>query len=174
VVEDEDHPVLRSQPVERAADRVVVDELVLPRSRAQVRRRFGLWRFIAGKCRSDRYLAEPDTMPARRQGGVGDDPVEPAVEGRRGAQAGELPPSRDERVLGRVSRIGLVRQDRPREAVAAIDPSTDEDPERRRVARACASNQCVVGRRRRVCRFRQRIHVTLEPVDPSARLVRCR
>ena len=88
-------------------------------------------------------------MPARHQGGVGDDPVEPAVEGRRIAQAGELSPRGDERVLGRVGRVGVVGQDRPGEAVAAIDPGIDEDLERRRVAGASAPDERVVGRRRR-------------------------
>ncbi len=56
----------------------------------------------------------------------------------------------DERVLGRVGGVGIVGEDRPGEAVAAIDPGIDEHLERRRVAGASAPNERVVGRRRRV------------------------
>ncbi len=100
-------------------------------------------------------------MPTRRQGGVGDDPVEPAIECRRIAQAGKLPPCGDERVLGRVGRVGVVGQDRPGESVAAIDPGVDEHLERRGIAGASAPNERVVDRRRRDRRCLHRIHVTL-------------
>lgn len=65
------------------------------------------------------------------------------------------------RVLGRVGRVGIVGEDRPGEAVAAIDPGIDEDPERGGIAGAGAPNERVVGRRRRIRCCRHRIHVTL-------------
>ena len=102
-------------------------------------------------------------MPTRHQRGVRHDPIEPAVECRRIAKTGKLPPRGHERVLGRVGRVGVVGQDREGEAVAAIDPGIDEHLERRRVAGASAPNERVVGRRRGVRRCRQRIHVTLGP-----------
>ena len=77
-------------------------------------------------------------MPARHQGGVRDDPIEPAVEDRRIAKAGELSPRGHERVLRCVGRVGVVGQDREGEAVAAIDPGVDEHPERCRIAGASA------------------------------------
>ena len=81
------------------------------------------------------------TWDRRQQGG------QPAVERRRIAQARELSPRCQERILGRVCRVGVVGQDRPREAVAAVDPRIDEDPKRRRIAGAGATNEHVVGRR---------------------------
>ena len=124
-------------------------------------------------------------MPAGHQRRVGDDPVEPAVERRRIAQARELSPRCQERVLGCVSRVGVVGQDRPGEAVAAIDPRIDEDAERRRIAAAGATDEGVVGRRRRGRRSRQGTHLTLGPtilalanrdvaVDRCCQVSRCR
>ena len=124
-------------------------------------------------------------MATRHQGRIGDDPVEPAVERRRVAQAGQLSPGGHERVLGRVGRVGFVGKDRPGQAVAAIDPGIDEDPERRRITGAGAANERVVGRRRRLRCCRHRIHVTLGPsilalacrdvaVDRCCRVSRCR
>jgi hypothetical protein len=84
-------------------------------------------------------------MPARHQGSVRDDPVEPAIEDGWIAEAGELPPRRDERVLGGIGSVGVIGQDRPREAVAAVDPAIDKDLEGRRVAGASAPHERVVG-----------------------------
>ena len=100
-------------------------------------------------------------MPTRRQSRVCDDPVEPTIECRWIAQAGKLPPRGDERVLGRVGRVGIVRQDRPGKPIAAIDPGVDEHRERRRIAGASAPNERVVDRRRCDRRCLHRIHVTL-------------
>ena len=127
----------------------------------EVLRRLRLGAFRAGVGRPDRHLAEPNPMPARHQRGVRHDPIEPAVEDRRIAKAGELAPRRHERVLGRIGGVGVVGQDREGEAVAAIDPGVDEHPERRRIAGASAPNERVVGRRHGVRRRRHRIHVTL-------------
>jgi hypothetical protein len=92
VVENQDHPVLRPKAVERAADRVVVDHFVHLRSGMEVLPRFRRGAFRARVGRPDRHLAKPDPVSARHQGGVRDDPIEPAVEDRRIAKAGELPP----------------------------------------------------------------------------------
>ena len=124
--------------------------------------------------RPNGHLAQPDPMPARHQRGVRDDPVEPAVEGRRIAQARKLSPGRHERVLGGVGRVGVVGQDRPGETVAAIDPGIDEGLEGRRVAGASAPNERVVGRRRRVRCCRHRIHVTLGSSIVALACSRCR
>ena len=124
-------------------------------------------------------------VPAGHQRRVGDDPVEPAVERRRIAQARELSPGCQERVLGCVGSVRVVGQDGPGEAVAAIDPGIDEDAECRRIAGAGATNERVVGRRRRGRRSRQGTHLTLGPtilalanrdvaVDRCCRVSRCR
>jgi hypothetical protein len=157
----EDHPILRPQPVERPCDRVVVDELVHGSSGKRVLDGFGLWGFVARVGRTHGHLPQSDTMPARLQGGVRDDPVEPAVERRGIPEARQLAPGGHERVLGRVSRIGLVRQDRPGKPVAAIDPAIDEDLEGRRVAGAGAPNERVVDRHRPIRCPRHRIRIAL-------------
>ena len=111
MVENEDHPVLRPHPVEAAPDRVGIDDVVVCRPGAKVRRRFGLERHIARMNGRDRHLAPAEPLPAGHQRGVGNDPVEPAVERRRIAQARELSPRCQERILGCVGRVGVVGQD---------------------------------------------------------------
>ena len=78
------------------------------RSGVQILRRFGLWGFVARVGRTHRHLAEPDPMPARHQGGVRDDPVEPAVEDRGIAEPRQLSPGGHERVLGGIGCVGVV------------------------------------------------------------------
>ncbi len=136
--------------------------------------RFGLGRLLARVGRSNRDLAQPDAVASRHQRGVRDDPVEPAVEGRRIAKPGQLPPGGHERVLGRVGSVRIVRQDRPGEAIAAVDPGVDEHRERRRIPVAGAANEGVVGRRRRDRCCRQRIHLAPRVADRSGRSSRCR
>ena len=89
VMEDKADAVLRTQTVERAPDRVVVDHLVHLRSGVDVLPRFGLRAFLARVGRLDRHFAEPDAMPTCHQCGVGHDPIEPAVECRCVAETGQ-------------------------------------------------------------------------------------
>src|SRR5262249_35856368 len=59
------------------------------------------------------------------------DAVQPAVEGRRLTQAGQLLPGGDERFLGGIGRVGVMEQDRPGDAGAALEARWDEPPEGR-------------------------------------------
>ena len=161
VVEDEDHPVLRSQPVERPPDRVVVDELVHRGPGEWVLPRLGRAVFVARVGRTHGHLAEADPMPARHRAAFAtirlSQPSNVAGSRRRGS----CRQADTKRVLGGVGRVGVVRQDRPGEPVAAIDPTIDEHLERRRVAGASAPNERVVGRRRPARCPRHRIHIAL-------------
>jgi hypothetical protein len=173
VVEDEDHPVLGTQPVERPCDRVVLDELVHRGSSALVLRRLGL-RGSARVGRTDGHLPKSNTVSERHQRGVRNDPVEPAVERRGIPEPRQLPPGGYERILGGIGRVGVVGQDRPGEAVAAIDPRVDEDLEGRLVAGASPPNERVVCRRRTVRCPRHRIHVALGSSIVALAWSRCR
>ncbi len=102
----------------------------------------------AGRVRGERpdlHLTQADPVPASHPRRIGDDPVQPPVEGRDIAQARELPPCRHERFLRGVGGISVVEEDRPGEAIAAIDATRDERVEGGRVALPGALNE----RRRR-------------------------
>ena len=155
------------------------------RSARAVLRRFGLVGLSPGMIGATDTSRSRTPMSAGHQRRVRDDPVEPAVKRRRIAQARKLSPRGHERILRCVRRVGVVRQDRPGEPVAAIDPRIDEHPEGRRIPGACTPNERVVGRRRRPRRSRHSIHLTLGPsilalarrdvaVDRRCRVSRCR
>ena len=72
--------------------------------------------------------------------------LEPRVELARVAHGSDLPPRRDERVLGGIARIGLVAEDRDAQSVHAIHPDTHDLLERVEVAVASPFDE------RSVCR----------------------
>ena len=79
----------------------------------------------------------PDGTPAASSqdlpAAVDEDPPEPGVEAGRVTEAGPPAPGVEERLLGRVPRVGLVAEDRPRGPVGAVDAPLDELLERRPV-----------------------------------------
>ena len=118
--------------------------------------------------RSDPDLAQPDLMQPGHPRRVRDDQVEPAVEGRRIAEPRQLAPRRHERLLSCVRRVLIVEENRPGEAIAAVDPRREEGLESRSITQASAADKRVVRRRRRVTCRCQALHGHPLPCGNSA------
>ena len=73
--------------------------------------------------------------------GVDQDPVEPRLESCRVAQRLPLAPRLDECVVGRVLRLGLVTQDRPRQAIRLVQMLVGEPGEGGGASRPLAGHQ---------------------------------
>jgi hypothetical protein len=72
----------------------------------------------------------------RHPGRVDGHPLEPRIESVGITHATDLPPGRDERVLGGVAGVGLVAEDRVAESVDGIHPGANDLLERVEVAGA--------------------------------------
>ena len=105
----------------------------------------GAWSLAASGIETSRTRL---AAPALHPGGVRDDAIEPGIERPGVPESRQLAPGGDEGVLGRVRGIRLVRQDRPGEAIAAIDPGGDQHVERRPVAVGRAPDEGLIRRRR--------------------------
>src|SRR4029079_11206624 len=108
---------------------------------------------VTGRVGRDRHPAHGDLADAapapgaiRLASGVHGDPLEPGVEALRIADLADLPPRRDERVLGGVAGIGLVAEDRVGQAVDGIHTNADELLERVEVALAGSVDERQVSR----------------------------
>ena len=118
VPQRDDDPVVRRQRREGLLDRVA---LVGPRVRVGGGER-ELVRDVDGRARRD----DAQPIPA----GVDEDPVEPRLESFRVAEGRPLAPRLDERVVGRVLRLGLVAQDHPGEPIGGVEVLVGERLER--------------------------------------------
>ncbi len=127
VPEYEDRPLLRQQPVERTVDGVSLDDRVALGD--VIRWGLGVRVLLVHEQRW-RDLAQPPAPPKLRVRRIGDDLVQPPVERGRFAQPRQAPPGRDEGLLRRVGGVGVVLEDRPRDPIAAIDPTRDQRIER--------------------------------------------
>jgi hypothetical protein len=78
--------------------------------------------------------------------GVHRDPLEPRVKAISLPKLGELAPRRDERLLGGVSGICLVSEDREGQSVHRIHPGTNDRLERVEVTEASPVDERRVGR----------------------------
>src|SRR5262249_4777234 len=103
LMQAEDRSLGAGEPLERVAEQLRVLDLVRDCRAMAARVELGVEGDLA------------DARPAAQLGaaGVDDDPLEPGVEVARLAQLAQLPPGRDERLLDRVPRVGVVAEDRP-------------------------------------------------------------
>ena len=130
VVEHEDHAVLLPEPIERAADRVGRGDRLDLTSSCRIGMVGTGGAPVAVRSWFDPDFAKTHPMAPRHPGGVGDDPVQPAIEGGPVSEARKLAPRGYDRFLRRVCCVRFIAEDRVRQPVAPIKASVDEDIER--------------------------------------------
>ncbi len=148
VVQGQDHAVLGAQSVERAADGVAVGDAIdldMGGRVGPVVAGFDLRPIDPDLTNLD--LPEADAMSPRHSRRVGDDPIQPAIEGGGVTQPGKLPPRGHQGFLRRIGRVRGVAQDRPSQAITAINSGRDQGIERRGVTRSGTSDEALIIRR---------------------------
>src|SRR6185503_18580612 len=116
VMEDEQGASVGAQVVERPRDRVDPVDRLGP----------GLARTGAVEAGRDRDLADPPLAAELHPAAVDQDPTQPRVELVEIAQSGQVLPGGDAGVLGRVTGVGLVADDRPRGPEQRVDAWRDQ------------------------------------------------